>query len=173
MKFERITEEAIGTLVERFYAKIRRDAVLAPIFDKALDGRWDEHIATMREFWCSALRVKRDYRGDMLAAHQKLGKLPRSLFPRWVALFRETIDEHFAEPMAGIIYDRALKTARNLESALSHGSVNSAPRTQSGGHARPSGAPASIDRSRAPAERRPLRGNLGHEGQDRAESDAE
>ena len=82
MKSDSITEEAVGALVERFYAKIRGDAVLAPIFDKALAGRWDDHIATMREFWCSALRVRRDYRGDMLTAHQKIGKLPRSLFPR-------------------------------------------------------------------------------------------
>lgn len=127
MKYERITEETVGALVERFYAKIRGDAVLAPIFDKALAGRWDDHIATMREFWCSALRVKRDYHGDMLAAHQKLGKLPRSLFPRWLALFRETAAECFMEAPAKIICERALKTARNLASALAHGGATSAP----------------------------------------------
>jgi truncated hemoglobin YjbI len=53
--------------------------VLAPIFEKALTGQW--HIAKMREFWCAVLRVKRSYHGDMLAAHQKLGKLPRFAFP--------------------------------------------------------------------------------------------
>ena len=118
-----ITEQSVGTLVERFYTKIRCDAVLAPIFERALAGRWDEHVATMREFWCSALRVKRDYRGDMLAAHQRLGRLPRSLFPRWLAVFRETVDENFMEASAKIIWDRALKTARNLESALAHGAA--------------------------------------------------
>lgn len=81
MKYDSITEQSIGALVERFYAKVRSDVVLAPIFERALAGRWDEHMATMREFWCSALRLKRVYRGDMLAAHQRLGKLPRSLFP--------------------------------------------------------------------------------------------
>ena len=89
MKYDSITEQSVGALVERFYAKVRCDAVLAPIFENVLAGRWDEHVATMREFWCSALRVKRDYRGDVLAAHQRLGRLPRSLFPRWLALFRE------------------------------------------------------------------------------------
>jgi truncated hemoglobin YjbI len=72
--------------------------------------------------------VKRDYRGDMLAAHQKLGKLPRSLFPRWLALFRETAAECFMEASAKIICERALKTARNLDSALAHGGATSAPR---------------------------------------------
>jgi truncated hemoglobin YjbI len=69
----------------------------------------------------------------MLAAHQRLGRLPRSLFPRWLALFRETADENFMEAPAKIIWDRALKTARNLESALSHGGANSAVRIQSNG----------------------------------------
>jgi len=121
MKYDSISEQSVDALVGRFYAKIRRDAVLAPVFQSALVGRWDEHVATMREFWCSALRVRGDYRGDMLAAHRRLGQLPRSLFPRWLALFRETVDENFAAAPAKIICDRALKTARNLESALAHG----------------------------------------------------
>ena len=124
MKYDSLTEQSISALVDCFYAKVRRDAVLAPIFEKALAGRWDAHVAQMREFWCSALRVKRSYHGDMLVAHRKLGKLPRSLFQRWLALFRETVDECFMEAPAEIICDRALKTARNLASALSHDGTN-------------------------------------------------
>lgn len=120
MKHDSITEQSIGKLVELFYAKVRRDAALAPIFEKALAGRWEGHIATMRQFWCSALRVKRDYHGDMLAAHQKFGKLPRLLLLRWLLLFRKTVDECFMEAPAESIFDRAFKTARNLESALAH-----------------------------------------------------
>lgn len=130
MKYDSITERSVYLLVERFYAKVRGDAILAPIFERALAGCWDAHIATMREFWCSALRIKRTYHGDMLAAHQKLGKLPRSLFPHWLALFREAVDESFTEASAAVIRDRALKTARNLEGALSHGGPNSTPRMQ-------------------------------------------
>lgn len=118
MKFDSITEHTIGTLVDRFYVKVRRDAVLAPIFENALEGHWDAHIATMREFWCAALRVKRGYFGDMLDAHQRLGELPRTLFFHWLTLFGETADECFAEAPAKIIRDRAVKTARNLKSAL-------------------------------------------------------
>ena len=32
-----ITEEDIARLVPRFYARVRRDAVLGPIFDNAID----------------------------------------------------------------------------------------------------------------------------------------
>ena len=144
MKYDSITEQSVGALVECFYAKIRCDAVLAPIFERALAGRWDEHVATMREFWYSALRVKRSYRGDMLAAHKRLGELSRSFFPRWIALFRETVEEHFMEAPAEIICDRAFKTARNLESALARGGAATVMPMQSGSPIRMDKPPRSI-----------------------------
>ena len=118
MKHESITEESIAALLECFYAKIRCDTALASIYSEALGERWDAHIAKMWEFWCSALRVKPGCRSDMLAVHQKIGKLKPSLFPRWLAHFREAVAECFAEAPAHVIYDRALRTARNLETAL-------------------------------------------------------
>jgi hemoglobin len=124
MTCDRLTEDSVDALVTSFYARIRRDPELAPIFEKALAGRWDSHMATMREFWCSALRMKRGYRGDMLAAHRKLGTLPPAAFARWLALFRETVTEGFAQEPADVILDRAEKTARNLETALFGGSYN-------------------------------------------------
>lgn len=156
MKYDSITELSIGVLVQRFYAKVRCDAALAPIFEKPLAGRWETHIATMQQFWCSALRVKHGYGGDMLAAHQRLGKLPRSLLLRWLVLFRKTVDECFMEAPAAVIFDRALKTARNLESALSYGGESSMPPVQS---AEPDGLnrlPLSIDKRAGVASARSL-----------------
>lgn len=118
MKYDNIDEGSVRALVERFYARIRADEVLGPIFEKALAGRWDVHIATLTEFWCSALRIKRGYAGDMLAAHQPLARLTPALFPRWLALFRETVGECFTDEAARAIEDRAQRIARNLETAI-------------------------------------------------------
>jgi len=118
MKYDSISEHSVRALIERFYARIRTDEVLGPIFEKALAGRWDDHIATLIEFWCSALHVKRGYTGDMLAAHQPLARLSPALFPRWLALFRATVAECFSEEAARVIEDRAQRIARNLESAI-------------------------------------------------------
>lgn len=129
MKAQSVTEDSVGALVTCFYEKICQDRVLAPIFNDALgDECWDGHIATMREFWCSALHVKRGYAGDMLAAHQKLGKLDRAFFPRWLGLFEAAALECFAEAPARMLFERATRIARNLESALSH-ARHSAPPT--------------------------------------------
>jgi hemoglobin len=129
MKYRSITEESVAALLKRFYAKIRCDPVLAPIYSEVLGEQWDAHIARMQEFWCSALRVKPGYRGDMLAVHQKIGKLKPSLFPRWLARFREAVVECYAEAPAGAIDDRALKIARNLETALFKRCGDAAERT--------------------------------------------
>ncbi len=118
MRYEDITEKSVVALLQCFYAKVRCDPVLAPIYNEVLGENWDIHIARMREFWCSALRVKPGYRRDMLAVHQQIGTLKPSLFPRWLARFREAVGECFAAAPADVINDRALKTARNLETAL-------------------------------------------------------
>lgn len=118
MKYESITEESVAALLECFYGKIRRDPVFFPIYSDVVGEDWEAHIARMREFWCSAMRVGRRYHGDMLVVHQKIGQLKPSLFPRWLARFREAVAECFTEAPAAAIDERALKIARNLETAL-------------------------------------------------------
>ena len=38
-----ITEPAITALVDRFYAKARRDPLIGPVFNDAVED-WDEHL---------------------------------------------------------------------------------------------------------------------------------
>ena len=41
------TVESISELVHAFYADVRQDALLGPVFDEALNGQWDEHTARL------------------------------------------------------------------------------------------------------------------------------
>lgn len=116
----RITEESIEVLIRAFYEKVRRDPQLSPIFSAAIGDRWDAHIAKICSFWAWAMRISKAYRGDMLAVHQRLGRLPPELFERWLSLFNETVSEHFTDGPAAALRDRAQKTAKNLHLALSH-----------------------------------------------------
>lgn len=120
MTFDRATDQSVALLVYAFYTKVRADERLAPIFRDALGDDWDAHIATMCDFWSAALRVSRRYHGDMLAAHRRLSQLHPALFPVWLTLFEETIDEHFTGEPAAALRDRARKIARNLQLALFH-----------------------------------------------------
>ncbi len=56
-----ITEEALGRLVERFYAKVRSDALLGPVFDRAI-ADWPEHLERLQNFWSSVMLTSGRYR---------------------------------------------------------------------------------------------------------------
>ncbi len=120
MKFDRATDESIQALLRAFYEKLRSDARLAPVFADALGNDWAAHIATMCDFWGSAMRVSRRYDGDMLAVHRRLEALRPALFERWLELFDETVTDHCAPDFGAALRDRARKTARNLQLALFH-----------------------------------------------------
>ena len=40
-----IDDAYISTLVDSFYARIRADETLGPIFEAAIGDRWDQHMA--------------------------------------------------------------------------------------------------------------------------------
>jgi hemoglobin len=120
MRFDRVTDDSVPVLVRAFYDKVRVDAQLAPVFAKALGHDWSGHMATMCDFWSTAMRLSRRYKGDMLATHQRVEGLHSALFERWLELFEQTVGEHFAAQAGIALDDRARKTARNLQLALFH-----------------------------------------------------
>lgn len=83
------SEQEVVQLVHAFYAKVRRDAVLGPIFDSHVVD-WDRHLGKLVDFWSSALRGTARYRGSPMPRHAALPGLTTSHFHRWLALFRET-----------------------------------------------------------------------------------
>jgi hemoglobin len=83
------TEEEVVRLVHTFYSKVRKDPVLAPIFESHI-ADWDGHLARIVDFWSSALRGTARYKGTPMPKHAALPGLTPALFHRWLALFRET-----------------------------------------------------------------------------------
>lgn len=83
------TEEEIAELVQSFYARVRRDAQLGPIFNARVHD-WDAHQAKLCDFWSSALRGTRRFRGTPMPVHAALPGLTAALFQHWLQLFDET-----------------------------------------------------------------------------------
>jgi len=83
------TEEDITQLVHQFYAEVRRDAELGPIFNTHVDD-WDVHLAKLVDFWSSILRGTGRFRGTPMPKHVALPGLHAGLFERWLRLFRAT-----------------------------------------------------------------------------------
>ena len=59
------TEEEVSRLVHGFYASVRKDAVLGPVFEEHVRD-WDRHLPTMVDFWSGALRGTARFRGAPL-----------------------------------------------------------------------------------------------------------
>ncbi len=113
-----ITEAAIRDLVDRFYAKIRVDPILGPIFEKAIPGDWGPHLATMRAFWSSVMLTSGAYKGNPVAKHLRLEGMEIQLFGRWLALFDATCGEMFADVVAMAFRRKAANIAESLKLAL-------------------------------------------------------
>ena len=57
-----VTEEMIHDLVHAFYAKVRRDPALGPIFNRVIDD-WDHHLAKLCDFWSSVTLMSGRFKG--------------------------------------------------------------------------------------------------------------
>jgi hemoglobin len=111
-----ITEVEISTLVERFYAKVRLDPEIGPVFNNAVEN-WDAHLALLKDFWSSVLHTTGRYKGNPLLAHFNLPIETRH-FTRWLALFGETAREVLTPAQANLITHRADRIAINMKRVL-------------------------------------------------------
>ena len=83
------TEEEVTRLVHGFYARVREDDLLGPIFNRHV-ADWDQHLAKLVDFWSAILRGTKRFTGAPMPAHIALPDLNAGLFHRWLALFHET-----------------------------------------------------------------------------------
>ena len=113
------TDAEIDTLVETFYARVRRHHRLGPIFEEAVgpDG-WPQHLATLKDFWSSVLNTTGRYKGQPVAVHQTIPQLTEGLFMPWLNLFHQTCVELFDAPRAALVGQKAERIARSLKLAL-------------------------------------------------------
>ena len=111
---EPITEEALGRLVERFYARVRRDPLLGPVFNGAIDD-WPEHLERLHAFWSSVMLTSGRYKGRPLPAHLKHGPaMTAERFERWLALWRQATSEMFEPEAAAALHSKAERIAESL-----------------------------------------------------------
>ena len=118
IKLDTPTDEAIRRLVDAFYAKIRIDPELGPIFARAIPGDWGPHLAKMYDFWSSVMNTSGRYKGNPVAVHKAVDAFEKRLFERWLALFGETCRELFEEPLAAEFRAKAARIAESLKLAL-------------------------------------------------------
>ena len=111
-----LDEALLTELVHRFYAKVRADAVLGPIFAERI-ADWQPHLDRMAAFWSSVALMTGRYHGAPVPKHADL-PVAWSHFDRWLALFRETAHETCPPAGAAHVVERAERIARSLHIAV-------------------------------------------------------
>ncbi|MEO8406653.1 MAG: group III truncated hemoglobin [Chitinophagaceae bacterium] len=114
-----INKEDIKQLVDAFYANVRRDDLLAPIFNERIGDRWPQHLEKMYSFWTTVLLAENDYHGSPFPPHAQL-PVDHSHFMRWLELFHQTIDESFQGEKAIEAKWRAVKMAEMFENKIEY-----------------------------------------------------
>jgi hemoglobin len=108
-----ITEAMIERLVRGFYARVRTDALLAPIFDAKI-GDWEPHLQRMCAFWSSVALMTGRYHGAPMPKHLVL-PVDAGHFDRWLELFEATAHELCPPEAADHFIERARRIAASLE----------------------------------------------------------
>lgn len=118
-----IDEVMIERLVHSFYAKIREDALLAPVFNTRIQN-WELHLQRMCAFWSSVALMTGRYHGSPMTKHLPL-PVDAGHFDRWLALFEETAREVCPPVAESHFVERARRIAESLELGIAgrHGAL--------------------------------------------------
>jgi hemoglobin len=111
----------IDALIAEFYARVRRDDLLGPVFADIIGDDWDAHLEKIAAFWRYATRIDRTYNArDFVSAHVKHPQIQVSLLPRWLLLFRQTAREVCPQEAADLLIDIAERMAASIEMSLAN-----------------------------------------------------
>ncbi|WP_194850729.1 group III truncated hemoglobin [Nonlabens antarcticus] len=115
------TREDIEVMVDSFYAAVRKDDLLGPIFNEVIGDNWSTHLETMYSFWQTVLLHQFAYKGSPFAPHRKL-PIEAQHFDRWLALFNKSIDQQFSGKITDDAKIRVVKMAEMFQHKLSNNS---------------------------------------------------
>ena len=117
--YNEVTEATIKLLVDSFYARVRRDPTLGPVFAAAIaEEAWPVHLEKMYAFWSSVMLTSGRYKGDPVSAHRKVTGVAPPMFGNWLDLFEATAVELFVPEIANRFACKARRIAESLKLAL-------------------------------------------------------
>lgn len=109
-----LSEQSIANLVNTFYARVREDALLGPVFNGAIGDHWPEHLATLTDFWTSVLLASGRYKGNPMMAHIAIPQMDQQHFSRWIELWRDTTANIFGPEISSALVAKASMMGERL-----------------------------------------------------------
>lgn len=98
-----VTRGQIERVVKHFYAAVRTDDVLGPLFNGILSKDpeiWRTHEAKIANFWANAILHERSYDGNPMLVHSGISALDPTMFTNWLGLFDKTLSDQLPADLA-------------------------------------------------------------------------
>lgn len=115
------TEDDIKRLVTAFYARVRVDPMLGPVFAQKIPNdqdAWDKHMAHITDFWSSIfLRTKR-FTGNPMIKHTTIEGIVPDHFTHWLDLFSDTAGQVLNPGQHAAVTEMAERIAQSLQMGL-------------------------------------------------------
>jgi hemoglobin len=109
-----VSEEEIARVVPAFYAKVRQDPMLGPVFNGAIED-WAVHLEKLQAFWSSVMLASGRYKGQPMPAHVRhADQISPAAFARWLQLWSETTRELLPPDAAAAMQEKAGRIAESL-----------------------------------------------------------
>ncbi|MBT8153930.1 group III truncated hemoglobin [Epibacterium ulvae] len=93
-RFE-IGADDIKRVVRLFYAAVRQDPTLGPVFAAHVTD-WPEHEEKIAAFWRNAILREKCYSGNPMRVHVSRPDVKAEHFPIWLGLFHKTLNKELS-----------------------------------------------------------------------------
>ena len=110
-------EDKLSRQVTLFYARVRQDADLGPIFNQAVSD-WPAHLSKLTDFWHAVMLTSGRYKGDPMTAHMRHTAIRPEHFDRWLMLWRQASEEVMSPEDASALIAKAERIGESLKLAL-------------------------------------------------------
>jgi hemoglobin len=108
-----VDEAMVVRLIDAFYADVRADPLLGPIFAAAI-ADWPPHLQRMYAFWSSVMLMSGRYHGQPMPKHAAL-PVEGAHFDRWLALFEAAAARECPPAAAAAFVQKARAIGESLE----------------------------------------------------------
>jgi hemoglobin len=118
------TAPAIDAFIDRFYARVLQDDVLAPLFLEVARIDLATHLPRIKAYWRKMLLGHAGYRRHMMQKHRNLDRrmpLEGAHYERWLSLFEAALTESGSGPCAERARTLARRIAGNMRRNLETG----------------------------------------------------
>lgn len=122
----------ISILINKFYAKIRRNELLGPIFNGHIPKeKWPEHLEKLTDFWEMRLFGASGFNGNPSQKHVNVDHNMKHTiaphhFEQWLQLWFETLDELYE----GEVAESAKQMAKQMANGQYRVVLNNRPKEQ-------------------------------------------